>query len=177
MRRKPSKKDQVIPDPFFNSVLVAKFTNALMLKGKKSVATNIINQALALAEQQLKGKIQKEHEASVDFGFPPMSAPVPIQVQILMQALENVAPRVEVKNRRVGGASYKVPVEIRPTRRFGLAAKWLIDAARARSGKSMIQRLADELVQACRKEGAAIKKHVEMHRMAEANRMFAHLRY
>lgn len=154
-RRREVPKRIILPDPKYGSEMLAKFVNMLMERGKKSVAESIIYGAL-------DGIAAKGKED-------PMG--------LLEQALENVRPIVEVKSRRVGGATYQVPVEVRPVRRTALAMRWIIDASRKRSEKSMALRLAGELLEAADSRGAAIKKREDVHRMAEANKAFAHYRW
>jgi len=154
-RRRIVARRQVLPDPKFGSELLAKFINMLMEDGKKSVAERIIYGAL---DQMAEKK-----------GTPPLD--------LLHQAMENVRPVVEVKSRRVGGATYQVPVEVRPSRRNSLAMRWLIDSSRKRSEKSMALRLAGELMDAADSRGAAVKKKEDTHRMAEANKAFSHYRW
>jgi small subunit ribosomal protein S7 len=157
-RRTQAPKRQILPDPKHKSQLLAKFINMLMLSGKKSVAENIVYTAL---EQMSERNGVTETQS----------------VEILEQALENIKPMVEVKSRRVGGATYQVPIEVRPTRRRTLAMRWAIDAARKRNEKSMAQRLAGELLDAAENRGAAVKKREDTHRMAEANKAFSHFRW
>ena len=154
-RRRVIARRQVLPDPKFGSDLLAKFINMLMEDGKKSVAERIIYGALDQVGEKKGGE----------------------PLEMLDQALENVRPAVEVKSRRVGGATYQVPVEVRPTRRNSLAMRWLIDAARKRSEKSMALRLAGELMDAADSRGTAVKKKEDVHRMAEANKAFSHYRW
>jgi len=154
-RRRIVARRQVLPDPKFGSDLLAKFINMLMEDGKKSVAEHIIYGALDQVAQ-------KKSEEPLD---------------LVNQAMENVRPMVEVKSRRVGGATYQVPVEVRPMRRNSLAMRWLIDAARKRSEKSMSLRLAGELMDAADSRGTAVKKKEDTHRMAEANKAFSHYRW
>ena len=154
-RRREVPKREVLPDPKFSSVDIAKFVNVLMKAGKKSVAERIIYGAL----EQIKKKTNKD----------------PLEVFNL--AVNNVKPVVEVKSRRVGGANYQVPVEVRPIRRMALAMRWIRDAARGRSEKSMQGRLATELTEAAEGRGGAMKKREEVHRMAEANKAFSHYRF
>ncbi len=154
-RRREVPKREILPDPKYGSVDVAKFMNVVMLSGKKSVAEGIVYNALGFAEQKT-------------------SKPA---VEIFMQALENVKPLVEVKSRRVGGANYQVPVEVRPVRKVALAKRWLREAAKKRSEKSMSLRLGAELLEAYENKGAAVKKRDEVHRMAEANKAFSHFRF
>jgi len=154
-RRREVPKREVLPDPKYASQDVAKFINVLMTRGKKSVAERIIYGAL----EQIKKKSGKD----------------PLEVFNL--AVNNVKPMVEVKSRRVGGANYQVPVEVRPVRRAALAMRWLRDAARGRGEKSMGARLAGELAEAAVGRGGAMKKREEVHRMAEANKAFSHYRF
>ena len=154
-RRREVPKREILPDPKFNNVDVAKFVNVLMTRGKKSVAERIIYGAL----ESIKSKSGKD----------------PIEVFTL--AVQNVKPVVEVKSRRVGGANFQVPVEVRPVRRMALAMRWLREAARKRGEKSMGQRLAAELLEAAENRGGAVKKREEVHRMAEANKAFSHYRF
>ncbi len=155
MRRRSAEKRQILPDPRFNSETVAKFINMVMVNGKKSLAERIVYGALDIVQS-------KGHEDLLG---------------VLGKALENVQPLVEVKSRRVGGATYQVPVEVRPDRRRSLGMRWLIEAARKRSEKTMPQRLASELLDAMENRGAAVKKREDTHRMAEANKAFSHYRW
>jgi small subunit ribosomal protein S7 len=157
-RRSQAPVRSILPDPKFNSVLLAKFMNMVMERGKKSVAERIVY-----------GAIDRIAERT---GRQPDQA-----IELLTQALDNVKPMVEVKSRRVGGATYQVPVEVRSTRRQTLAMRWVIDAAAARSEKSMSQRLAAELLEASENRGAAVRKREDTHRMADANKAFAHYRW
>jgi len=157
-RRTSAPKRIILPDPKHDSQLLAKFINMLMKSGKKSVAENIVYGALTQISQR---NGQSEEQA----------------VELLEQALDNIKPMVEVKSRRVGGATYQVPIEVRPARRRTLAMRWVIDAARKRNEKSMAQRLANELLDAAENRGAAVKKREDTHRMAEANKAFAHYRW
>ena len=154
-RRREVPKREILPDPKFGSVDLSKFVNVLMGSGKKSVAERIIYGAF----DQIKSKSGKD------------------PLEVFAAALNNVKPVVEVKSRRVGGANYQVPVEVRPVRRMALSMRWLRDAARKRSEKSMGQRLANELLEAAEGRGAAMKKREEVHRMAEANKEFSHYRF
>lgn len=154
-RRRFVAKRVIIPDPRFGSGTVAKFINMVMSSGKKSVAEKIVYGALASIES-------KGHSEPLD---------------VFVKALENVQPKVEVKSRRVGGATYQVPVEVRPSRRTTLAMRWLIDAARKRSERSMPLRLAGEILDANENRGSAVKKREDTLRMAEANKAFAHYRW
>ena len=154
-RRSEAPKRTILPDPKYGSEKLAKFVNMLMLSGKKAVAESIVYGALDIIETRGKGQ--------------PM--------EVLEAALDNVSPSVEVKSRRVGGATYQVPVEVRPVRRSGLAMRWIIEAARKRGEQSMTQKLAGELLDAADSRGTAVKKREDTHRMAEANKAFAHYRW
>jgi small subunit ribosomal protein S7 len=157
-RRSQAPVRVILPDPKFNSLLLAKFMNMVMERGKKSVAERIVYGAI----ERMADKTGRPPEQAID---------------LLTQALDNVKPMVEVKSRRVGGATYQVPVEVRSTRRQTLAMRWVIDAAAARSEKSMSQRLASELLEASENRGAAVRKREDTHRMADANKAFAHYRW
>jgi small subunit ribosomal protein S7 len=157
-RRAQAPKRLILPDPVYGSETLSKFMNMVMESGKKSVAEQIVYGAIDQISDRRKMPADKA-------------------VEILEQALENVKPMVEVKSRRVGGATYQVPVEVRAVRRQTLAMRWLIDAARARGEKSMAQRLANELMDAADSRGAAVKKREDTHRMAEANKAFSHYRW
>ncbi len=154
-RRRGVPKREILPDPKYQNQTVAKFINIVMKNGKKSVAERIVYGALARIEQRRRAD----------------------PVEVFEKALETVAPMVEVKSRRVGGATYQVPVEVRPSRRQALAMRWLVHSARARGEKSMALRLAGELADASEGRGAAVKRREDTHRMAEANRAFSHYRY
>jgi small subunit ribosomal protein S7 len=154
-RRRTPEKREIIPDPKFGNVTLAKFMNHVMVSGKKSVAERIVYGAL--------DRIQSR------------SGKNPLEV--FEAALEAVSPAVEVNSRRVGGATYQVPVEVRPSRRMALSMRWIVDSARSRSEKSMAMRLAGELQDASEGRGSAVRKREDVHRMAEANRAFAHYRY
>ncbi len=155
-RRRVAEKREILPDPKFGDQVLAKFINMVMRSGKKSVAERIVYGAIETINEK-----QKEIEP----------------LEVVEKALENVSPSVEVKSRRVGGATYQVPIEVRPKRRQTLAMRWIIDAARKRGEKSMPQRLAGELLDAVNQRGAAVKKREDTHRMAEANKAFAHYRW
>ena len=155
-RRKLVAKRQIDPDPRFNSVLVSKFINGLMERGKKSVARNIFYSAMDIVADRVS-----EDEP----------------LEVFERAMEKVRPRVEVKSRRVGGATYQVPIEVRPERRNALAIRWLIGLSSKRSGRTMAEKLAGELMDAYNNRGAAVKKREDTHKMAEANKAFAHYRW
>jgi len=154
-RRHRAEKREVIPDAKFGDVVLAKFMNSIMYEGKKSVAEQIVYGAFDIIEQKSK------QEA----------------LPLFKQALDNVAPAIEVRSRRVGGATYQVPVEVRPERRQALAIRWIIDAARKRGEQTMQDRLSNELLDAVNNRGSAVKKREDTHRMAEANKAFSHYRW
>jgi small subunit ribosomal protein S7 len=154
-RRRVIAKRQIIPDPKYGSETLAKFVNVVMKRGKKAVAEKIVYGALGMVAERTKKD----------------------PVEIFNQALDNVRPLVEVKSRRVGGATYQVPIEVRPMRQAALAMRWMVEAARARSGKSTGDRLAAELLDAAEKRGNAVRKREDAHRMAEANKAFSHYRW
>ena len=158
MRKAKPKKRVILPDPVFGEVMVSKFVNHLMYDGKKSISYGIFYNALEL----VKNKLPNEEMAVLD---------------IWKKALENITPQVEVKSRRVGGATYQVPMEVRPDRKESISMKNLIIYARKRSGKSMSEKLAAEIVDGFNSQGGAFKRKEEIHRMAEANRAFAHFRF
>ena len=154
-RRHSADKREILPDPKFGNVVVTKFMNSVMHAGKKSVAESIVYGALDMIEGKTRGN----------------------PISVFQQALDNVMPSIEVRSRRVGGATYQVPVEVRANRRQTLAMRWVIEAATARSEKSMAHRLAAELMEAAENRGAAVRKREDTHRMAEANKAFAHYRW
>lgn len=154
-RRAKVLKREVIPDAKYQSVLVSRLVNRIMLRGQKTTAENIIYDAMQIIEERTSK--------------PPQT--------VLEQAVKNATPLLEVKPRRVGGATYQVPVEVRPDRSLSLALRWLVKSTKARSGKSMGEKLAAELIDASQEQGATIKKREDTHRMAEANRAFAHYRW
>ncbi len=158
MRKKVAKKRILLPDPKFNDQLVTRFVNNLMKDGKKSTAFKVFYDALDLVEERK----QDEEKSSLE---------------IWKDALSNVMPHVEVRSRRVGGATFQIPMQIRPDRKVSMAIKWMILFARKRNEKSMAQRLAGEVLAAAKEEGAAVKKRVDVHKMAEANKAFSHFRF
>lgn len=158
MRKRRAKKRVLLPDPKFNDQLVTRFVNNLMWDGKKSVAFKVFYDALDIVEQ----KKQDEEKSALE---------------IWKDALTNVMPQVEVRSRRVGGATFQIPMQIRPDRKVSMAIKWLISFSRKRNEKSMSQRLAAEVLAAAKEEGAAVKKRVDVHKMADANKAFSHLRF
>jgi small subunit ribosomal protein S7 len=154
-RRNRAPKRPVRPDVKYNSRVVSSFINKLMLNGKKTVAAGIFYDALDIVEQRAKKP----------------------GIEIFEQAMKNATPQIEVRPRRVGGATYQIPLEVRPERRESLAIRWLVNASRDRSGKSMAEKLAAELMDAANNQGATVKKREDTHKMAEANRAFAHYRW
>src|SRR5947207_11998006 len=154
-RRHKAEKREVNPDPKFGDVVLSKFMNSIMKEGKKSVAENIVYGAMDRMQSRAKSD----------------------PIQLFRSALENVMPAVEVRSRRVGGATYQVPVEVRPERRQALAIRWIIQAARDRSGHSMTEKLSAELLDAFNRRGNAVKKREDTHKMADANKAFAHYRW
>ena len=154
-RRRAAEKREVLPDAKFGDIVLSKFMNTLMERGKKSVAERVVYGAL----EEIQTKLKQD--------------PIPA----FHEALENVKPAVEVRSRRVGGATYQVPVEVRPERRQALGIRWIISAARERNEKTMVERLSGELLDASNNRGNAVKKREDTHRMAEANRAFAHYRW
>ena len=154
-RRRVVAKREILPDPKFGNVTLAKFMNHVMVSGKKSVAETIVYGALDIVRERLNTD----------------------PLQVFDQALENIAPMVEVKARRVGGATYQVPVEVRASRRVALSMRWLVEYSRNRGEKSMRQRLAGEIIDASQGKGNAVKKREDVHRMAEANKAFSHYRF
>ncbi|MEW6984597.1 30S ribosomal protein S7 [Colwelliaceae bacterium 6471] len=155
-RRRVVGQRKILPDPKFHNELLAKFINILMVDGKKSTAEKIVYGALDILTEK---NSEKTH------------------LELFEAALDNIRPQVEVKSRRVGGSTYQVPVEVRPVRRNALAMRWLVEAARKRGEKSMAQRLANEMLDASDSKGSAVKKREDVHRMAEANKAFAHYRW
>lgn len=158
MRRKIPKKRVLLPDPKFNDQLVTRFVNNLMLDGKKSVAFKVFYDALDLVEQR-----KQDDEKTA--------------LEIWKEALSNVMPHVEVRSRRIGGATFQIPMQIRPDRKISMAIKWMILYSKKRNEKSMAQRLANEILAGAKEEGAAVKKRTDTHKMAEANKAFSHFRF
>jgi small subunit ribosomal protein S7 len=155
MRRRRPIKREVLPDPKYGSKLISKFVNCMMLEGKKGVSETILYKAMEIIEK----KTQKN------------------PIEVFVQSLENVKPLIEVKSRRVGGATYQVPIEIRPERRQALGIRWILNYSRSRSEKTMFQRLAGELMDAFNNTGASVKKKEDTHKMADANKAFAHFKF
>ena len=154
-RRHSAEKREVLPDPKFGNVVITKFMNSVMHEGKKSVAEAIVYGAMGIIETKTKQDA----------------------LAVFRQALDNVMPQIEVRSRRVGGATYQVPVEVRPDRRQALAIRWLLTAARGRNEKTMVDKLSGELLDAANNRGNAVKKREDTHRMADANRAFSHYRW
>ena len=155
MRKARAKKRPLLPDPRFNDTLVTRFVNNLMLDGKKSIAFNIFYDAIDIVSEKTEGN----------------------GLETWKEALNNVMPHVEVRSRRVGGANFQIPMQVRPERKVTLGMKWLILATRKRNERSMAEKLAAEVIAASKEEGAAVKKRTEVHRMAEANKAFSHFRF
>ena len=158
MRKKQAKKRPLLPDPKFNDQLVTRFVNNLMWDGKKSTAFKIFYDAIAIVDER-----KQDEEKSA--------------LELWKDALSNVMPHVEVRSRRVGGATFQIPMQIRPDRKVSLAMKWLISFSRKRNEKTMALRLANEVLAAAKEEGAAVKKRLDTHKMAEANKAFSHFRF
>ena len=158
MRKRQAKKRPLLPDPRFNDQLVTRFVNMLMWDGKKSVAFKVFYDAIDIVDEK---KTDEEKSA----------------LELWKEALSNVMPHVEVRSRRVGGATFQIPMQIRPDRKISTAMKWLISFSRKRNEKSMAQKLAAEILAASKEEGAAVKKRVDTHKMAEANKAFSHFRF
>ena len=155
MRKARAKKRPLLPDPKFNDTLVTRFVNNLMLDGKKSIAFNIFYDAIDIVSEKTESN----------------------GLEVWKEALNNVMPHVEVRSRRVGGANFQIPMQVRPERKITLGMKWMITYARGRNERSMAQKLAAEIIAASKEEGAAVKKRTEVHRMAEANKAFSHYRW
>jgi small subunit ribosomal protein S7 len=155
MRKARAKKRPLLPDPRFNDTLVTRFVNNLMLDGKKSIAFNIFYDAIDIVSEKTENN----------------------GLEVWKEALNNVMPHVEVRSRRVGGANFQIPMQVRPDRKITLGMKWMITSARGRNERSMSQKLAAEIIAASKEEGAAVKKRTEVHRMAEANKAFSHFRF
>ncbi|MFH1238676.1 MAG: 30S ribosomal protein S7 [bacterium] len=154
-RKLKTRKREELLDPKYNNPLISRFINKIMLKGKKSIATNIVYDALEIVQEKMKEDA----------------------LSVFNRALKNVKPLLEVKSRRVGGATYQVPIEVLPDRSVALAYRWIIGFSRARTGKAMAERLAQEIMDAAKNEGASVKKREDTHKMAEANKAFAHYRW
>ena len=169
-RRREVPKREILPDPKHHSELLAKFINVLMISGKKSIAEKIIYGALTVVEE----KIKRTKKSDEDDALSSSASPV---LRFFEKALDNVRPTVEVRSRRVGGATYQVPVEVRLERSVALGMRWIVQSARSRGEKGMMLRLAGELIDAYENKGSAVKKREDIHRMAKANQAFAHFRW
>ena len=156
MRRRKAQEKEILPDPKFNSKIVAKFVNMVMLQGKKSIAEKMVYGAFEIVKKQL-------NEADI--------------IKVFHKALDNARPRLEVKPRRVGGATYQIPIEVRQERGTSIALRWIRDFAKVKKGRSMSDKLAEEIIAAYKGEGSAIKKRDDTHKMAEANKAFAHFKW
>jgi small subunit ribosomal protein S7 len=154
-RKHQAPQREVLPDPKYNDILITKVINTLMYDGKKSTAESIFYQALDLVEKKMNEE----------------------GIKVFKKAMNNIKPAVEVKSRRIGGATYQVPIEVRPNRKQSLALRWLRDYSRSRAGKNMVEKLADEIIDAANNRGGAVKKREDVYKMAEANKAFAHLKW
>ncbi len=154
-RKHQAPQRDVLPDPKYNDILITKVINTLMYDGKKSTAESIFYQALDLVEKKMNEE----------------------GIKVFKKAMNNIKPAVEVKSRRIGGATYQVPIEVRPNRKQSLALRWLRDYSRSRAGKNMVEKLADEIIDAANNRGGAVKKREDVYKMAEANKAFAHLKW
>ena len=172
-RRRQADKREILPDPKFGDVVLSKFINCVMVQGKKSVAEGIVYDAIEIMEKKGANDNRFTGEGAAGDAITAKSK----GLRLFHDALKNVRPRVEVRSRRVGGATYQVPVEVRPERGIALAIRWIIDAARARGEHSMTERLAAELLEASNERGTAVKKRDDTHKMADANKAFAHYRW
>lgn len=176
-RRRVAAKRVILPDPKFNSELLSKFINSIMKNGKKSVAEKIVYGALEQLDARLKNKFKKTDKQDEASGDGEKGLDTAELIRLFDQALDNIRPNVEVRARRVGGSTYQIPVEVRPSRRTALAMRWLKLAAGQRSEKTMAQRLSAEILDAYENKGIAVKKREDTHRMAKANQAFAHFRF
>ncbi len=180
-RRKAAPKRDILPDPKFGSEVLTKFINHLMVDGKKSISESIVYGAFDIISERMKTgqvKVEKDqHDDDGGEGEGGRTQEPTTPLDIFVQAMDNIRPTVEVRSRRVGGATYQVPVEVRPVRRTTLAMRWIVEAAKSRGEKSMHQRLAFELLDAYAHKGAAFRKREDTHRMAKANQAFAHYRW
>jgi small subunit ribosomal protein S7 len=177
-RRHAAEKRQILPDPKFGDLVLSKFINNVMERGKKSVAEKIVYGAIEILEKKAanQNKDEDKSDTSGDGGDAAILAKSK-GLWVFHRALKNIKPRLEVRSRRVGGATYQVPVEVRYERGIALAIRWIIDASRSRSEKSMMERLANELLDASNERGTAVKKRDDTHKMADANKAFAHYRW
>jgi len=187
-RRKQAPKREILPDPLFGSELLAKFINTVMDSGKKSIAETIVYGALDGVVKQLqknpKALQREEDDGKSGRGLKPVAGDIyetsevrEFALAVFRRALDEIMPTVEVKSRRVGGSTYQVPMEVRPSRRRALGMRWLVDYSAERHEKTMVQRLANEIMEALEGRGGAVKKREDVHRMAKANQAFAHYRW
>ena len=176
-RRHRAEKREILPDPKFGDVVLSKFINNLMIGGKKSTAEGIVYKAIDILETKAGNDNKSNDEAEGEEGEGNMAAVKNKGLGLFHDALKNVRPKLEVRSRRVGGATYQVPVEVRHERAVALAMRWIIDAARKRSENTMVDRVANELLDAANERGNAVKKRDDTHKMADANKAFAHFRW
>jgi len=175
-RRHRAEKREILPDPKFGDLVLSKFMNNIMLDGKKSIAENIVYGALEIVEEKGKG-ISTDDESGEGETGSAATGSASLGLRVFHKALRKVRPQVEVRSRRVGGATYQVPTEVRSERAQALAIRWLIGAARKRNENTMVERLAGELLDAANDRGSAVKKRDDTHKMADANKAFAHYRW
>lgn len=179
-RRRQAEKREILPDPKFNDLVLSKFINVIMYDGKKSVAENIVYGALDILEKKGANLVEGDEDTGSDEGSATGSASGAAKhkgLRVFHKAIKRIMPQIEVRSRRVGGATYQVPVEVRMDRARALAFRWVIGAARNRGENTMIERLSGELIDAAQNRGNAIKKREDTHKMAEANKAFAHFRW
>lgn len=177
-RRREAEKRDILPDPKLGSKLIAKFVNHVMSRGKKSIAEKVVYGALMQSFEKVKNKINVEVVEGEDDSEGGENSGQRVAILKFFEAcMDNIRPAVEVKSRRVGGATYQVPIEVRPARSMALAMRWLVEAAKKRGEKTMVGRLAGELLDAFAGKGSAVKKREDTHRMAKANQAFAHFRW
>lgn len=177
-RRHSAEKRQILPDPRFNDLVLSKFINNVMERGKKSIAERIVYGAIEILEKKAANQNKDDDKGDSTTGEADAALIAKSKgLYLFHRALKNIKPRLEVRSRRVGGATYQVPVEVRNDRGFALAIRWIIDAARARSEKTMTERLANELMDAANERGSAVKKRDDTHKMADANKAFAHYKW
>lgn len=177
-RRRVAAKQAILPDPKFGSDILAKFINVLMVSGKKSVAEKIVYEALDEMQRRMKKQGGQKHESKKDSNdYRGMKSSEIPQVSLFQEVLDKIRPTVEVRSRRVGGATYQIPMEVSTNRGIALAMRWLVQSARQRNEQGMMQRLASEMMEALEGKGSALKKREDTHRMAKANQAFAHFRW
>jgi small subunit ribosomal protein S7 len=176
-RRHRAEKREILPDPKFGDLVLSKFINNIMYDGKKAVAENIVYGAIEILEKKGSNENRKDDDEGKSEGSGDAVAMKSKGLRLFHDALKNVRPRLEVRSRRVGGATYQVPVEVRHDRAVALAMRWIIDASRKRSENTMVDRVANELLDAANERGNAVKKRDDTHKMADANKAFAHYRW